>query len=36
MTLADEARAAIESLDLAPEPAETLAEFPDYMIERDN
>ena len=35
ITLADEARAAIEPLDLAPGPAETLAEFPGFMIERE-
>jgi hypothetical protein len=32
--LAEEAREALESLELESGPAETLAEFPSYMIER--
>jgi geranylgeranyl diphosphate synthase type I len=34
MALASEAREALEPLDLEPEPAGTLAEFPGFMIER--
>jgi len=34
--LADEARAAIEDLDLEPEPAENLREFPGFMIDRQH
>ena len=34
--LAREAREAIEPLDLDPEPAETLFEFPGFMIEREH
>jgi geranylgeranyl diphosphate synthase type I len=36
MALAADARAAIDPLDLAPEPAETLDEFPGFMIERQH
>ncbi|MFB6173828.1 MAG: polyprenyl synthetase family protein [Halobacteriales archaeon] len=33
--LAEEARGIVEDLDLAPGPAETLAEFPRFMIDRE-